>query len=205
MKRVLTAIICLMAITLTHAQESASHIKFWGVEVNGPVKDFVKQMAAKGLKYNTKMDKVTLMTGEIKGYKDCSVFIQECDAKDLVYTVGVTFAQQATWDSLLINYSQIKAALTETYGKPTKNVEKFAGKDSLPTTAAQKLQLVKDGKCDYYTEYELPEGTITLEIATAHYTEETLCYVMLEFIDKENLKLQTTTTKMPALKAPEFK
>jgi len=94
----------------------------------------------------------------------------------------VIFPEQDTWSALSDNYYSLQEMLTEKYGKPSDNVEKFQGY-SQPKDDNSKMYEVKFDNCKYYTTYETGQGTIQLSI---EHDGVTSCYVMLAYYDKIN-------------------
>lgn len=195
MKRILTAIICALSAVLTHAQTATEHMTFLNTPIDGTVSSFVTKMEGKGLKFNANIDKNAVMLGSYAGYKGCTAFIQSCSKKDLVFAVGVTFEHKQQWDSLAANYYDLKARLTEKYGKPAECTEKFDTDAAATSDSKQKMDLTVQGKCDYLTVWQTKQGTINLAISNAQYGEETVCYVQLDYIDKQNVAYEKTITK----------
>ncbi len=185
MKKTATAfLIALCAIT--GKAQTTGHMQFLGTEINGTVKSFVSKMEGKGFKLDATIGNDAVMTGKYKEYEGCTLYIQPGEDKDLVATVGVTLDHRAVWDSLYADYSAVKAKLTAKYGKPKECTEKF-NVDSATLAAGNFMQLAKQGKCDFFTVYKTPAGTINLSISTAVYEEETVCFVQFDFIDKKNI------------------
>ena len=195
MKKAFASLLSTMFATAILAQSATGHLQFLDTPINGTVSSFVEKMENKGLKFNSNIDRNAIMTGTYEGYENITVFIQSCSKKDLVFGVGVTFGHQTKWDSLECNYRKLKAMLTQRYGKPSECTERMNG-DSVNTfTAEEKMAFTRQGKCDYFTVYQTPEGTVNLGISNAQYGEETVCYVQLDFLDKQNVANEKTVTR----------
>jgi len=72
--------------------------------------------------------------------------------------------------------------LTEKYGKPTKEQEKFDS-EYAPTDDKSKLFQVQFDKCKYISIWETANGTIQLSI---DHISVTSCFVKLSYFDKTN-------------------
>jgi hypothetical protein len=72
--------------------------------------------------------------------------------------------------------------LTEKYGKPSSNEEKFQSY-SEPKDDGSKMHQVQFDKCKYHTTYETGKGTIQLSI---EHDGVTSCFVKLAYFDKIN-------------------
>ncbi len=195
MKKIFISLVCLLVCAAGFAQNKAKHLLFLSEPIDGTVSAFVEKMEKKGFDFNSNIDKNAVMMGEYDGYKNVTLFIQSCTKKDLVFGVGVTFEHHENWDSLLCNYNELKAKLTEKYGKPAECTEKFAGDSAVNLSEAQKMEGVKAGNCDYFTVYKMPEGTVNLAISRAQYGEAIVCYVQLDFLDNQNVAYEKTKTK----------
>ncbi len=195
MKKIFVSLVCILVCAASFAQDKAKHLMFLSEPIDGTVSAFVEKMEKKGFDFNANIDKNAVMMGEYDGYKNVTLFIQSCTKKDLVFGIGVTFEHQQKWDSLLCNYNALKAELTKKYGKPAECTEKFAGDSTVTLSEDQKMEGVRAGNCEYFTVYKTAEGTINLAISRAQYGEEIVCYVQLDFLDKQNVANEKTITK----------
>ena len=79
--------------------------------------------------------------------------------QDLVYKIGVIFPERDTWSTLLGNYFDLKEMLSEKYGNPKEEVEKFEG-ILKPEDDNARMHQVKFDKCKYYSIWKTEKGSI---------------------------------------------
>lgn len=178
-KRILISAL-LWAVTMcVFAQD---HLKFKGVPIDGTREVFVAKMKMAGFREIGTEDGMTLLKGEFAGYKDCTLGVSTLKMKNLVSRIAVLFECNDTWSSLYGIYSDLTEMLTEKYGSPTKQVEKF-NTYYTPTDDGDRMSQVNLGRCEYYTTYELGNGRIQVSIEHMSYNGN---YVLLKYEDKIN-------------------
>jgi len=185
MKQIIITVLCAFATLCGYAQEKSGHLLFKGVPIDGTVNSFVQKMKQKGFTTLTNDGQTAMMKGTFAGYKNCDLHILRTTEKDLVYRVGVFFEPDKTWEFLALKYFSLKQMLTKKYGKPSYCVEEF-NDTYQPKDDMMKMFYVEQDKCDYGTDFETDEGTITLKIVHAKADYEHFCSVMLVYNDKKN-------------------
>jgi hypothetical protein len=159
-----------------------AHLIFNGIPIDGSLTAFVSKMEKNGFTKVDSDDGYALLAGEYLGRKSSSVEVETVKNEDVVSKVAVMFPPCDTWSSLSADYSSLKAMLTESYGKPSGQVEKFRGA-SQPVDDASKMAKVKSDNSEFYTTYETPSGSIQLSI---EHDSSQKCFVMLAYYDKIN-------------------
>ncbi len=109
----------------------------------------------------------------------------------MVYKIAVIFPEKDAWSTLSGNYFDLKDMLTEKYGNPSEEVEKFDG-SSPPRDDNSKMYEVKFDRCKYYSIWKTDKGEIQLSI---QHQSVTRCYVTLLYSDKINSEIIKTKAK----------
>lgn len=166
------------------AMENSNHLKFKGVPIDGSLKEFVARMKRKGFKLEGMEDGTAALSGDFADFKECTVYVETLDGKDLVSSIGVAFPKQDQWEYLYGDYKHLKGLLTEKYGKPSACTEKFQGSYGLkPTDDNDRMHYVEFDKCKYETRYSTDKGEVILSI---EHNGSLSCYVVLVYKDKIN-------------------
>jgi len=185
MKKFLLTIL-LMAPFVLNAQEANSHLFFKGTPINGSVAKFVSKMTEKGMTVQKQADAIAMLNGDFDTYKNCDVIVSSSNHSGQTAFVAVVFPAKKNWEQLYLDYSTLKSKLTSQYGEPQTSVQKFhIGKNAL--TEEEKLEAVKNGRCEFKSVYEPVEGVVTLSV---EYRDEIGCYVMIAYMDRINSGLE---------------
>ena len=178
--------------------KNSRHLTFRGVPIDGTLKCFVARMEAVGFECVEKEEGVACLQGDFAAFKDCWVYVQTIDGKDLVSTILVTFPEQDQWKNLSGDYAYLKELLTEKYGKPVSCVERFQTLSFAPKPDDRdKMYLLKDGNCQYTTRYDTEKGQLVLSIEYGERMRysQGACFVMLSYLDKINNKVMREYAK----------
>lgn len=172
-----------LAKVLTFAQTS-EHLSFKGVPIDGPLNEYVAKMKQNGFLHLGTEDGTAILNGDFAGYKDCIVGVSTLKQKDLVHKIAVIFPDKETWSMLSGNYFDLKEMLTEKYGRPFEEVEKF----DVPSFGGflddnDKMHEVQFDNCKYYSIWQTDKGEIQLSI---DHDGITSCFVKLAYFDKIN-------------------
>jgi hypothetical protein len=187
MKKIITSVVFVLISLISSAQtqvntESSAHLAFKGVPIDGTLREYILKMEKNGFTQMSTEDGIAVLKGDFASYKNCIVGVATLKQKDLVSKITVIFPECNTWSSLSSKYYSLKEMLTEKYGKPSDNVEKFQS-DSEPEDDNLKMIKVKFDNCKYYSTYETEKGSIQLSI---EHDGIVRCYVMLAYFDKIN-------------------
>lgn len=82
-------------------------------------------MVKAGFHYEGTQDGISLLTGDFAGYKNCIVGVSTLKNLNVVSHIAVLFPDKDTWTSVLSDYETLKSLLTEKYGIPSDNRERF--------------------------------------------------------------------------------
>jgi len=163
-------------------QDTAQHLVFKGVPIDGTLDDYVSKMKQSGFTLAQIKDRTAILNGDFAGYKDCFVGVSTLNQKDLVYKIAVIFPNKETWSTLSGNYFELKQMLTEKYGKPSSVVEQFDGY-SQPNNDRDKMYGVRFDNCKYSSIWQTDKGEIQLSIS---HNSVSNCFVTLAYFDKVN-------------------
>lgn len=181
LKATLAIMIMLTVSVITFAQKPTSqHLTFKGVPITGTLIDYVFKMKQNGFSHIATKDGTAILKGDFAGYKNCVVGVSTLKQKDLVHQIAVVFPDRETWSTLYGNYSSLKELLTEKYGKPSTEVEKF---DDERQDDHNKMYQVQFDRCKYYSIWQTEQGDIEVSI---EHNSITSCFVKLAYLDKIN-------------------
>lgn len=185
MKKTLIALFLGLQVCVSFAQTTADaskHLSFKGVPIDGTLDQYISKMKQNGFNHLSTEDGTATLQGDFAGYKDCYIGVSTLKQKDLVHKIGVLFPEKKTWSTLSGNYFELKQMLTEKYGKPSKEVEKFDTRYE-PRDDYSKMHEVQFDRCKYYSIWETDKGEIQLSIDHSNVTN---CFVKLAYFDKIN-------------------
>ena len=185
MKKTLIALFLSLTVYVAFAQtktDSSVHLTFKGVPLDGTLDQYIVKMKQNGFNHISTKDGIAMLQGDFAGYKDCYVGVSTLKQKDLVHKIGVLFPKKDTWSTLSGNYFDLKQMLTEKYGKPSNEVEKFDTR-SEPRDDDSKMYEVKFDNCKYNSIWQTDKGEIQLSI---DHNSVTSCFVKLVYFDKIN-------------------
>jgi hypothetical protein len=180
MKKLLFILIAFMISASINAQTTEKHMKFKGIPIDGTLTDFTKEMKQKGFSYKGIEDGMAMFEGEFAATKGCTV-IAVAKSTNAVHKVAVAFPDCDTWSCLFNKYESLKDLLTQKYGDPAYNNEKFD--DNYIRDDGDRYYNVRMDRCKYATSWITDEGVIELDIThTGYYS----CFVRLIYIDGTN-------------------
>lgn len=187
----LTTIILLLSIVSFAQSQTSDHLIFKGVPIDGTLNEYVSKMKQNGFLLLSMEDGVAILTGDFAGYKDCKVGVITLKQKDLVYKIAVIFPKNETWSTLSGNYFNLKQMLTEKYGEPSDELEKF-DTYSQQMDDMSKMHEVGMDRCKYYSVFQTSKGTIELTIDHDNVISR---YVTLVYSDKNNSEIMKAKAK----------
>lgn len=181
MKKYFLLLAVFLLSSISYSQEASNHLKFKGIPIDGSISEFTSKMKAKGFEYIGTEDGMAVFTGEFAGYKQCYIIAKSLKSTNKVSQVAVAFGEYDTWSRLYNTYATLKRMLTQKYGSPTEEIEKFESSIE-PTDDNDKLYEVQFNRCKYISLWEIENGNIELSIDHAKLD----CIVKLIYIDKAN-------------------
>lgn len=141
------------------AQEE--HLSFKGVPINGTLKAYTAAMVKAGFKSEGTQDGLSLLSGDFAGFKGCIVGVSTLKNCDVVNRIAVLFPEKETWSALLGDYEHLKDLLTEKYGEPEQNVERF---NDRMYSDDSKIYAVNNGELEWYSVFSTELGDIELTL-----------------------------------------
>lgn len=159
MKKSLVTLVCLIMMGGIMAQEE--HLSFKGVPINGTLKQYTAVMVKAGFKSEGTQDGISFLSGDFAGFKNCIVGVATVKNCDVVNRIAVLFPEKETWSALLGDYEHLKDLLTEKYGEPEQNVERF--NDRLYSDNS-KIYAVNNGELEWYAIFSTELGDIELTL-----------------------------------------
>lgn len=183
MKKYFLLLAVFLLSSISYSQEASNHLKFKGVPIDGSLSEFTSKMKAKGFEYIGAQDGMAAFSGEFAGYKQCYISAISSSSTNKVSKVGVIFGlgKDNTWSKLYNNYTTLKEMLTQKYGRPAEEIEKFESSFE-PTNDNAKLYELELDRCKYVSLWKIENGNIELSID--HLKSD--CVVKLIYTDKAN-------------------
>ena len=169
-------------ITVLSFAQTERHLSFKGVPLEGTLNEYVAKMKQNGFTLIKTEEESAFLHGDFAGYKSCIVGVSTLKQKDLVYKIAVIFPESDTWSSLSSNYFNLKDMLTEKYGDPAVEIEKF-DTYSEPRDDRGRMHAVQFDNCKYQSIWSMEQGQIELSI---DHQSVLSCYVRLLYFDKIN-------------------
>ena len=183
MKRILTIAVLIFSFIFVMAQTPNNHLTFKGIPITGTVESFAQKMEAKGFRKIDSDKTCVVLEGEFAGYSECNIYVIKIPNRNIVHKVAVVFPKESSWANLEKEYNQFKDMLTNKYGEPSLHSETF--KDGASTFSdAAKMSSLKEGNCDYWTQWKVDNGAIKMDIGLMPYTNDG--YIRLVYFDEIN-------------------
>lgn len=183
MKRLIYLVLVLAATTsfgqVQTKAGSSAHLAFMGTPINGSLSAFVSGMEKNGFTKVHSEEGYALLVGDYMSHRNSMVAVETL--KDEVSKVAVMFPPLDSWSALSTDYFAVKKMLTEKYGKPADQVERFLG--APPADDIARMDQVKSNNSEYYTTYETSSGSIQVSI---EHDKSLKCFVQLAYYDKIN-------------------
>ncbi len=186
MKRLLTIVAFIFSFMFVMAQTPNKHLTFKGIPITGTLENFAQKLGAKGFEKIYSDKNCIGFEGEFAGYSDCKIFVFKVPNRNIVDGVVVCFPEKSSWARLEEEYYKFKSMLTNKYGEPALQSETFKEGASTVNDDAKMLSL-KEGNCNYYSNWEVDNGAIQVEIASINDTDDG--YIRLSYSDKINCNL----------------
>lgn len=169
-------------LTIGDITTNMPHIKFKGISLGGPVKEFAWNLEKQGYKFLMEMQGYHVFTGSFAGYTNCSIYVGSAEYEDAVRAVSISFPDQTKWEYLYNNYTKIKDMLKEKYGDPLVCEERFDASKQ-PTSEYKIMSLLKQDKYKYETHFYVTGGIIKIIISHINVDYQHRFYVSLHYID----------------------
>lgn len=181
MRRYIIFIIALMLISLaSFAQgQQPQHLKFLDIPITGKYQAMIPKLKAKGFVMDKTGSRGFQMHGRFSG-RTALIQVFFTPKSKIVWQVEVFF-DKTDWRELSMQYDEYKKTLIKKYGEPESHYEEFDypydKDDGMQETA------IKNGKCNYSSYFEVPNGLIALEISKS-------CRLQISYEDSINRELK---------------
>ena len=186
MKRILTIVAFIFSFMFVMAQTPNNHLTFKGIPITGTIENFARELGAKGFEKILSNKLGVVFKGEFAGYSGCRIYVYKIPNRNIIYQVDVAFPEESSWAYLEKEYYKLKDMLTNKYGEPDLHSETFK-EGALTFSDAAKMSSLKEGNCDYWTEWKVDKGYIQVKIVPTYDTDDG--YIRLGYIDEINCAL----------------
>ena len=183
MKRLLTIVAFIFSFMFVMAQTPNNHLTFKGIPITGTLENFAQKMQAKGFRKIYSDRRRIGFEGEFAGYSGCEIYVYKIPNRNIVYRVVVYFPKESSWTRLEKEYNRLKDMLTNKYGELALQSETFKEGASTFNDDA-KMASLKEGNCDYWTQWKVENGDIQVEISPIIDTDDG--NIRLTYFDKIN-------------------
>lgn len=180
MKKLFVSLFLITCALISFAQNESEHLTFKGVPIDGTLREYVEKMKNAGFEYVGEDEGTAVLKGDFAGYKECYIYVSTLESINLVNNILVVFPKSDKWPILEHYYANLKSMLTEKYGKPSSEIEKF--KRSYITDDFYISEL-RSNRCTWQSVYSLQNGNILLKIIGDY---DSGCKVILKYSDKKN-------------------
>lgn len=161
---------------------NSNHLTFKGVPIDGTLEDFVSEMGKAGFTYIAEENGAAVLQGDFAGFKNCKIYVTTLHGIDIVNAITVIIQCGNDWSNIEHKYRILNELLTEKYGEPTENTEKFYSSFA-PTSNQDKFIALATDNCDFKTVYDTPKGKITVFMDYDYSLE---AFLNLKYSDKTN-------------------
>ena len=183
MKRLLTIVAFIFSFMFVMAKTPNNHLTFKGIPITGTLESFAQKMQAKGFKKILSNKNWVVLEGYFAGYSGCKISVHKVPNRNILHKVVVCLPEKSSWANLEKEYYKFKDMLTNKYGEPVLQSETFKEGASTFSDATKMLSL-KEGNCDYWTQWEVDNGYIEVHIFSISDTDDG--DIRLFYFDKIN-------------------
>lgn len=187
MKKILSIVAAVM-VSVNIAAEG--HLTFKGVEIDGSKAQFSRELVKQDYTILSETGDGIVLIGPFAGLEDCIVAASITPKEKLVCSVGVFLPEQYKWILLKSMYNDFKDALTEKYGEPYAEINRF----DYPFEEGDGYEMLAlySNSCIYAARYITELGTIDIIIKKAGRDKG---QIIISYIDKINSQLKEDSEK----------
>lgn len=125
---------------------SAFSQSFDGVAIDGDLSIAISKYKEKGYEVVSKEKEIAILKGTAAG-KKITLFLVTTPKSKMIYKAVIFLPVREDWQSLKDDYEKYKEILTNKYGKPTSNYQKF--KDPYKEGYGDEMSAVINKNCQY--------------------------------------------------------
>lgn len=157
-------IVTLLSLGLYAQGQQPSHLKFLDIPITGNYQTMIQKLKTKGFVWDKTGARGFQMHGRFSG-RTAILQVFFTPKTKIVWQVDVYF-DKADWRELSMQYDEYKKTLIKKYGNPESHYEEF----EWPYTEDDGMQdvAIREGKCNYSSYFDVPNGLISLEIAKSN-------------------------------------
>lgn len=162
MKRFFFIILIFFVSLASIAQvKKGNHLKFLDIPITGKYQAMIPKLKAKGFVMDKTGSRGFQMHGRFSG-RTAIIQVFFTPKSKIVWQVSVYFDRE-NWRELSMQYNEYKKVLIKKYGEPESHYEEFEN----PYNQDDGMQelAIREGKCNYSSFFELPNGLVVLEIS----------------------------------------
>ncbi len=138
------------------------HLRFMGIEIDGPMDAFVEKLEAKGFTVIEKHEDSIVMDGTFTN-KPVHLLIFQTSITKRVYKIGIFYKENNSWYSIKSDYNNLKDAYKNKY---TLEQDYHFFLDPYYEGDDYEIQAVELDKCRYFSVFKAQHGSISLNITT---------------------------------------
>lgn len=177
-------IILFIAALMSIGAMAQGHMKFKGIEMTGTPQEFAQKLKAQGLTYVTTIGNSLVLNGSFAGEANCNIYIA-LDG-NVVSSVGVYSENYDTWSALYSLWDSWRKMLTQKYGQPVSNVEKWTiGHE--PSSDSSKMMWLAEGAAKFETGF-IVDGVGAIKCYITH--TKSGDFVSLSYVDYQNFDIR---------------
>lgn len=168
-KRVILTLAMCMSFLAVFSQE---HMTFQGIPIDGTIKSFDKQMKKHGFKLDLRQEEGNIYRGSYITNND-KVYVFSSSKSKKVMAVCITvnpsnMVNTESWQKVKENYDYVVNLFSEKYDTAEKNTIAYF-EAPYEEGDGNEVEGIRNGKCHYSTDFNLPQGRIVVWIKSCNY------------------------------------
>lgn len=168
-KRVIWTLVMCMSFLTIFSQE---HMTFQGIPIDGSIKLFHKQMKKHGFKLSQRREEGNIYRGSYITNNDMvNVFFSSKSKKVMAVCIRVNpsnMVNTESWQKVKENYDYVVNLFSEKYDTAEKNTIAYF-EAPYEEGDGNEVEGIRNGKCHYSTEFNVPQGRIVVNISSCGY------------------------------------
>lgn len=180
MKKLLIATIILALLFSVSSFAQDSHLKFKGIPIDGNYVTFAQKLIQKGFRQVEEADYGVVLKGSFMAKPDVTVVVYANPVSKVVSSVAACIKPGNNWALLEKEYYSIVDTYKQKYGEPFNQTEGFSTRVD---GEYDRLSAIRDGQCDYKTEWVVEGGGIMITFQYVEYNY----YVCCIYMDEQNM------------------
>lgn len=164
MKKIVIVLIVIIfsPIGIDLFSQNNRHLTFKNIPITGKLPDFVNLMEKEGFNLLNTKNNTAVMEGRFVN-QTCEIYVIATPKSNIVWKVVVYLPENNNWISIKTNYNDFKDQFRKKYGSSFKHYEFFI--KPYYEGDGYEMQAIRNEKCRYLSIWDLPEGSIAVEIS----------------------------------------